>query len=166
MTQIDLTKLSGRTANLSVKPYGNHFEIQEDIGEGKAFKVAVIYRGGLLNENGARDRAYLFAAAPDMKDEIIALRDERDALTATNNALVDTVRELRAEVAELKYDALVLFEERNGQHAHAANLAGALENIFDITSDDTQTHISRAVVAKSTARAALAAYKEATNDTS
>ena len=93
-----------------------------------------------------------------------ALEDERDALTATNNALVDTCNELRAEVERLTKQVIHWRAQDATSESHAANLAGALENIFDITSDDTQTHISRAVVAKSTARAALAAYNEATGE--
>ena len=128
--------------------------------------------------------ATLIAAAPEMKDEIIALRGEvhqltkaldepkahlwaelknernrRDALTATNNSLVDTCNELRAELSKTKDTAVDTIRElraevkrlrdlrvteycdlvtaHNTLKSHAANLAGALLKLLNAT--DTRT---------------------------
>ena len=92
---------------------------------------------------------------------------ERDALTATNNELVDTIRELRTEREQAYIECSKAVSERNSYGIHAATLAGALDglvaygemmrDLIKPTSDLYICHIPRAA-------AALAAWRKAQGD--
>ena len=55
---------------------------------------------------------------------------ERDALTATNNELVDTIRELRTEREQAYIECSKAVSERNSYGIHAATLAGAADSVM------------------------------------
>ena len=95
---------------------------------------------------------YMKMGSVALMRECERLEAERDALTATNNSLVDTVRELRGKVEMLQ-------GELRDAHAHAANLAGCLDMMLAGYDDHLTKYLPPGYPAD--ARAALAAWQQA-----
>ncbi len=120
----------------------------------------------------AYGESYVTATVKHVREVVPSLFCYAQELESTNNSQIDVIRELRAKVEWLNIECSKAVSERNSYGIHAASLAGAVEivigrlekcnGILNGDPDKYSAEITVNVQCWTNARAALAAYREAT----